>query len=421
MFSKFLFTPFVAAAVSFVASGLSSSINLVSAEELCPVVPYTYTAAISTYPELSTALSTLENYAIASWFTDRSSSEERAGMLSRMLSQCPDDTRLSIVVYGIPNKDCAGGFSSSGSVTSTSGYQAFLKQLTDTIGDRKVLYVVEPDAVGLLTQDGGCGASAGYLENLKVAVAALSVNPNAELYLDVGYWMLAYPSTAAKVATAMKQIGSAGRVKGITINTSNYRSNQECAGYCSTFQTAMGSTDMSCIVDTSRNYNGNPTTAWCNVPTAGIGKPPTSNTGYSNLDYFMWIKPPGESDGECWGGPSAGSFFLGGFKLLWDQGYFVNEIGMPKIGETSSVVTTTPAPTTATPTAAPTTSWWISTTVTTAPATTAPATTAPVVATSTPVVISAATEAPATTGPVSTISWSYASSACKAKKRLRSL
>eukprot|EP00644_Phytophthora_capsici_P000380 jgi/Phyca11/503744/fgenesh2_kg.PHYCAscaffold_4_\ len=102
---------------------------------------------------------------------------------------------------------------------------------------------------------------------------------------------------------------------------------------------------MRCIVDTSRNYNGNPTTDWCNVPTAGIGKPPTSETGVSNIDYFMWIKPPGESDGECTttGGTSAGSFYLEGFKLLWDQGYFVSEEGKPKIGDSSSIDTQSPS------------------------------------------------------------------------------
>jgi cellulase/cellobiase CelA1 len=213
------------------------------------------------------------------------------------------------------------------------------------VGNRKVLYVVEPDAVGLLTQDGGCGTSAGYLDSLKIAVEALSANSNAQLYVDVGYWMLADESNAAKVATVMKELGSCGTVKGVTINTSNYRSTDEVAGYCTNFQTAMDSQDMTCIVDTSRNYNGSPTSDWCNVLSAGIGKPPTSETGVSNLDYFMWIKPPGESDGECTSGTvsgksvsatAAGTFFQEGFQLLWDQGYFVSEQGMATISGSSN-------------------------------------------------------------------------------------
>lgn len=210
------------------------------------------------------------------------------------------------------------------------------------MGDRKVLYVVEPDAVGLLTKKGSCGASAGYLDNLKVAVEALSVNANAELYVDVGYWMLADSTNAAMIAPIMQELGKCGRVKGVTINTSNYRSNDECTTYCTNFQTAMGSKDMACIVDTSRNFNGSPTSDWCNVPTAGIGKPPSSETGISNVDYFMWIKPPGESDGQCTsGGTQAGLFFPEGFAKLWDQGYFVSEGNMKKIGDVTGNVTQT--------------------------------------------------------------------------------
>ncbi|KAF4315552.1 hypothetical protein G195_010952, partial [Phytophthora kernoviae 00238/432] len=352
MFRSILNSRLAAAIMSCAVLALSSSMGLAQAEDLCSVTPYTYGVAKVDHPELTTAINTLEKYAIAAWYTDRLSSTDRATLISNMLSQCSEDTRLSIVVYGIPNKDCAGGFSSSGSVASTSAYQAFLKELTDAVGTRKVLYVVEPDAVGLLAQDGGCGASAGYLGNLKIAVAALSVNPNAELYLDVGYWMLAYESNVGKVVPVMKDISSAGRVKGVTINTSNYRSNDEVAGYCTTFQNAMGSTDMKCIVDTSRNFNGSPTTDWCNVATAGIGHPPTSDTGYPNLDYFMWIKVPGESDGYCTTGsvtgPAAGAFFLEGFILLWDQGYFVKELGMPTI-EDSIANPVTEAPVTPAP------------------------------------------------------------------------
>ncbi|MER5689618.1 glycoside hydrolase family 6 protein [Streptomyces sp. NPDC002205] len=39
---------------------------------------------------------------------------------------------------------------------------------------------------------------------------------------------------------------------------------------------------------------------WCNVSGAGLGLPPQATpSGYpdSHLDAFLWIKPPGESDG----------------------------------------------------------------------------------------------------------------------------
>ncbi|OWZ20516.1 Glycoside hydrolase [Phytophthora megakarya] len=321
---------------SVLLAGISS---FAVAEDLCSISPNSYAQAKTDHPELSKALEALDQHAIASWFTDRMSSDERSSMISGMLSQCSEDTRLSIVVYGIPNKDCDAGYSSGGSVKSTDDYKAFLKELTGAVGDRKVLYVVEPDAVGLLAKEGSCGQSAGYLDNLKVAVEALSANTNAELYVDVGYWMLADSTNAALIAPIMKELGACGKLKGVTINTSNYRSNDECTTYCTNFQTAMGSTSMTCAVDTSRNYNGNPTSDWCNVVTAGIGKPPSSSTGISNIDYFMWVKPPGESDGTCSGGTEAGKFYLDGFTKLWDQGYFVSEGGLKSIADGTGDVT----------------------------------------------------------------------------------
>ena len=61
------------------------------------------------------------------------------------------------------------------------------------------------------------------------------------------------------------------------------------------------------VIDTSRNGQGpwTPTTSypdpmtWCNPPDRGLGVRPTANTGNSLLDAYLWIKIPGESDGEC--------------------------------------------------------------------------------------------------------------------------
>ncbi|KAG7384644.1 hypothetical protein PHYBOEH_009360 [Phytophthora boehmeriae] len=424
----------------------------VSAEDLCSIAPSSYSGAKTAYPALASALETMEQYSIAAWYTDRLSDSDRSTMLSSLTSECSEDSRMTIAVYGIPDKDCNAGLSSSGTVQSTSDYESFLKELTDAVGSRKVLYIVEPDAVGLLAND-GCGASAGYLDNLKIAVAALSANSNAQLYVDVGYWLLADSTNAAAVATIINELKASGALKGITINTSNYRSTDEVTTYCTNFQTAMGSTDMTCIIDTSRNYNGSPSSDWCNVKAAGIGKPPTSETGIANLDYFMWIKPPGESDGVCTDtsyssesltGVSAGSFYQEGFQLLWDQGYFVSEKGMATISNSTSQAssqtgnqasqtqTTTSSSSTDTTqnngsssqnivagTVAPAggsssqSSTQTPTPSTPTVTTTTPITSAPPVATTATPTATATTSAPASTTATTT------SAACKAKKRVR--
>ena len=62
------------------------------------------------------------------------------------------------------------------------------------------------------------------------------------------------------------------------------------------------------VVDTSRNGVGpwEPPAGvypdaqdWCNPPDRGLGMTPTLTTGEELIDAYLWIKTPGESDGEC--------------------------------------------------------------------------------------------------------------------------
>ncbi len=62
------------------------------------------------------------------------------------------------------------------------------------------------------------------------------------------------------------------------------------------------------VIDTSRNGVGpweppadtypDPQD-WCNPPDRGLGLTPTADTGVPLLDAYLWVKLPGESDGEC--------------------------------------------------------------------------------------------------------------------------
>ena len=68
------------------------------------------------------------------------------------------------------------------------------------------------------------------------------------------------------------------------------------------------------IIDTSRNGRGpwTPTQTfpdpqtWCNPPDRGIGRRPTANTGNALVDAYVWIKVPGELDGQCSRGLGSG-------------------------------------------------------------------------------------------------------------------
>jgi len=62
------------------------------------------------------------------------------------------------------------------------------------------------------------------------------------------------------------------------------------------------------VIDTSRNGQGPWTPPahpagdpqdWCNPPDRGLGLRPTANTGLTLIDAYLWVKIPGESDGQC--------------------------------------------------------------------------------------------------------------------------
>ncbi|MCU1596704.1 MAG: Glucanase [Glaciihabitans sp.] len=111
------------------------------------------------------------------------------------------------------------------------------------------------------------------------------------------------------------------------------------AGIDSRYASILGSTQPTAhyVLDTSRNGKGPWTPAvsssypdpqtWCNPPGAGLGARPQADptpTTYPLLDAYLWVKTPGQSDGQCnrgiagsttdpeWGGtvdPAAGDWF----------------------------------------------------------------------------------------------------------------
>jgi endoglucanase len=102
-----------------------------------------------------------------------------------------------------------------------------------------------------------------------------------------------------------------GKARGFSLNVSNFYSTSEEVTYGESVSQLLGGAHY--VIDTSRNGRGpsqDEATNWCNPSGRSLGAVPTAVTGAEHADALLWIKRPGESDGECdRGDPNAGSWF----------------------------------------------------------------------------------------------------------------
>jgi endoglucanase len=207
-----------------------------------------------------------------------------------------------IVVYNIPNRDC-GQYSKGGS-TSSDAYKKWIHDFASGAGSFRMIVVLEPDALGLLTKCLSPADQKARLALIHDAVKTLEATPGVSVYLDAGHakWI-----AADDMAKRLKGAGI-DDADGFALNTSNYIATDENVKYGKAISAALGGKHF--IVDTGRNGNGaTPDLAWCNPKGRALGSAPTTDTGDPVVDAYFWTKPPGESDGECNGGPKAGEFW----------------------------------------------------------------------------------------------------------------
>ena len=288
-----------------------------------------YQNLISQYPEYRNELNIMSNYPVPIWYTDRDS--DSINVIKDTLQNCEQSTSV-IIIYGLVKKDCEGHESSQGTNKNSQDYIKFITDLSSEVRDSSVIYILEPDALALSVQN-KCGVNNNYLENIKNALNILSQNKNSKIYLDIGYWVLIYDDQQIKdLLEIVKSVDPEKKIKGFSLNLSNYRLDAESINSCKKIRELSGN-DYKCIIDTSRNANGpSENSIWCNLKSAGIGNPPTENTGIDIIDYFLWIKPAVEIDGSCQGSDEsfhsnnvAGSTDMEYFKILWNNGKLKNK------------------------------------------------------------------------------------------------
>jgi cellulose 1,4-beta-cellobiosidase len=303
-----------------------------------------------------------------------------AGHLDAALSQASGSSQpvvITIVVYDLPNRDCAA-LASNGELTiANNGLANYKSQYIDPIAttlsqskysNLRIVAIVEPDSLPNLITNLGiakcaeANSSGAYVQGIQYALNKLHAIPNVYNYLDIAHsgwlgWDSNFQPAVTLIANTVKgTTAGANSVDGFISNTANYTPTTEPfmtatqqvggqpvrsanfyqwnqyideASYTTAMRTAFINAglpaNIGMLIDTSRNGWGGsgpqgarptgPSTStdlntfvnqskidrrihrgnWCNQY-GGIGARPQASPA-TGFDAYVWIKPPGESDG----------------------------------------------------------------------------------------------------------------------------
>jgi endoglucanase len=170
-------------------------------------------------------------------------------------------------------------------------------------------------SVGTITQrllTAGLAAAQGFFLNVS------NYQPDANL-IDYGTWISDCVAMVTDPANALYGNPGACASQYYPATESDFSTwGLTTAWYAQNMGTAIATTHF--VIDTSRNGDGpngmqayaqspydQPSAViaalasgnWCNPPDSGLGLRPTARTGVPLLDAYLWVKTPGQSDGQC--------------------------------------------------------------------------------------------------------------------------
>jgi len=261
-------------------------------------------ALASSDPASAALLQTIARQPQADWFGNWNPTDRLAGDVSARIDVIQRAGAYPVLAtYNIPKRDCNSY--SDGGASSPEAYRAWIDALKAGIGTRAVAVVLEPDALGQLS----CLTAIDQqtrLALIKYAAQRLSSGGNVAVYIDAGHsgWV-----SASAMADRLSKAGVV-YARGFALDVSNFGTTADQIAYGRMIAPTIGWKRF--VIDTSRNGLG-PATGidepWCNPPGRALGAAPTAATGDALVDAFLWIKHPGESDGTCHGGPTAGTWW----------------------------------------------------------------------------------------------------------------
>ncbi|WP_185973115.1 glycoside hydrolase family 6 protein [Aeromicrobium piscarium] len=235
----------------------------------------------------------------AIWLTPEESGldavEHRAATIAEGAAE--ENAVAVVVLYGITDRDCAGGHSGGG--LEPGDYRTWVERAARGLGHepRHVAAVVEPDALAMVDECPDPETRFDLLDDARSALDSAGVTT----YLDAGHsdWV-----AVETMADRLRQIGI-DEARGFSVNVAAYNGEADEIDYAERLADLLDD-GVHYVMDTGRNGAG-ASGEWCNPPGRALGQRPGAGEG--RLDARLWIKPPGESDGTCRGGPPAGTWW----------------------------------------------------------------------------------------------------------------
>lgn len=273
----------------------------------------------SSRPDDAALMAKLAKLPTARWITSPEAINDELGKY--LSAAASNEATVTLVVYYIPDRDC--GAYSAGGAKNVSEYKDFIDLLVKKVDSAKAIVIVEPDAVAAIGNQDVSGDAclsdeqlADRYEALRYAVEKLASLANTTVYLDAGN-----SSWNGDIDTLSQRLAKAGLEKadGFSLNVSNFQTNQDTIQYGKAVAERTDTKHF--VIDTSRNGLGkyqndvHPEYNWCNPPGRALGQAPTTRTGQALVDAYLYIKHPGESDGQdsdknkCFDGPAAGQWW----------------------------------------------------------------------------------------------------------------
>jgi cellulose 1,4-beta-cellobiosidase len=266
---------------------------------------------------------------------------------------------VPLVIYDLPNRDCYALASNGELLLANNGLAIYKADYIDPIvkiiqqyPDVRVAAIIEPDSLpNAITNRGktqisdseGCSDRVlqGYEDGIAYAIQKLAL-PNTAIYLDAAHsgW-LGYTRDQhrqpliAKFKDVALKAGGLNLIRGLAINVSNYtpldaheglpqppaatfkkyfednmiRNEHTFASEMSQLMKEAGFPYSQIIIDTGRNGEVQSRSVWghwCNIARARIGEKPRAQPR-PEVDAYVWVKPPGESDGSSEPAPANAS------------------------------------------------------------------------------------------------------------------